>query len=87
MLGELANSLVVIDPQEDTETLSQTLDRLEAEWPGIPCLVVVHNQEQERKARAGGCHLVLRAGFSAETLFEGLANMMSREPKEQRERS
>jgi DNA-binding NarL/FixJ family response regulator len=87
VLGERATTLIVLDLQEDTESLGRTLRWLKTEWPGIPCLVVAHNQKQEHQAQASGGDAVLQVGFSAETLFGAIADIMNRKIEERQGQS
>jgi DNA-binding NarL/FixJ family response regulator len=67
--------LVLLDagPEEDTWG---GLRQLKTQWPQLPCLVLVHNLDQEPSARAAGADAVLQPGFSTETFFSAVRRIL-----------
>jgi DNA-binding NarL/FixJ family response regulator len=74
-IRELEPGLIVLDLGEDSRALVQALRQVKAFRPEIPCLVVAHGQEQERRAWAAGARIVLQAGFASEELFQAIAEI------------
>jgi DNA-binding NarL/FixJ family response regulator len=76
MLAECLPALVLLDASLPGEQALHVLQHVQGHWPHVHCLVLAHTLEQERLARQAGADAVLQPGFSAETLFHTIEQVM-----------
>jgi DNA-binding NarL/FixJ family response regulator len=69
VIVERPPGLVVLDTNLDATSVNHLLERIKHEAPGLPCLVVVANDEQQRAACNAGADAVLLKGFSSSELL------------------
>ncbi|NIQ81510.1 MAG: hypothetical protein GTN93_26135, partial [Anaerolineae bacterium] len=69
--------LVLLDADLRDDDAPGTLRQIKTQWPQLPCLVLVHNLDQERMVRATGADAALQAGFVTETFFSTIEHLLS----------
>ncbi|MBN1889606.1 MAG: response regulator [Thermoflexales bacterium] len=68
--------LVLLDAGLADNQVWQTLQQIRAGWPHVRCCVLVHTSGQMNKAHTAGADAVIQAGFSVESFFKTLADLM-----------
>lgn len=77
MMSDLVPKLVVVDTENLGETFSwQILQQLYDEQTHVIFCVVVHTREEEHQARNIGVQIVLQAGFSTQTFFAAIEELI-----------
>jgi DNA-binding NarL/FixJ family response regulator len=69
--------LVLLDADLGDGDAQGALRQIKTQWPQLPCLVLVHNHDQEQMAWAAGADAVLQAGFSTETFFSTIKHLLA----------
>jgi DNA-binding NarL/FixJ family response regulator len=69
--------LVLLDADVGEDAAWGLLRQLKTQWSWLPCLVLVHNLDQEHMAWVAGADAVLQAGFATETFFRTIEDLLA----------
>lgn len=76
VIAERAPALVILQSGKDNGTFQAELRQLKIQCPNIHFAVVVPDYRQAEQARAAGADAVLMEGFTSETMFAAIDQMM-----------
>jgi DNA-binding NarL/FixJ family response regulator len=75
-IAERRPGLVLLDADLGEDDARGVVQQIKTQQPRLPCLILVHNLDQEPRAQAAGANAVLQAGFATETFFSTIERIL-----------
>ena len=73
-------AIVLLDCGLPGEEVWLTLQHIKRAWPQVRCLVLAHDSAQAQRASKSGADAVLQVGFSGETLYATIREILDHPP-------
>ena len=75
--AETPPAIVLLDCGLPGEEAWQALEQIQRGWPQTRCVILTHDSTQAQRAEQSGADAVLQVGFSGETLYAAIREILA----------